>query len=500
MKACFIIQSYCCKFAHALALNLKKKYGLNEFSAYIFMPWAENFIKTQTDIKYDPILIDHEIHERFKKEEINWSYVKYFEETYNPPNGWLYLYPDRKLMMSMGPKEETTSAIDPLYPHEELIKIFQVRAKAIEAMLKQTKPDFIFFFPVGNVAHLLILNIAKKLGIKTYGIDFARIGNKVCLTEDYTTLTGVEKEFQNFQTTRIETHYHKEARKIIDQFKETGTLNLNYLESDRRTMRQIASTPKIIRFFKSFKYLIIHFRNYLKYHRLFLDHNTTQHPFTFAWHKLKRMYRGWVGLDDLYCQPNFQEDYAFFALHFEPETAIQVLSPFYFDQLTIISYIARSLPLHFKLYVKDHPVMINRRPKKYYKELLKIPNVKLIDRKISSFEIIKNAKLVATITGTAGWEASLLGKPVLTFGNIFYNNLSHVKRVLEIEALPKIINELLNNFKCDENETLDFLAAVLKESLDLDFTTLRSEQDLEKLKKDEGVEKLGDLLMSKIMA
>ncbi|MBI3631451.1 MAG: hypothetical protein HY219_01110, partial [Candidatus Staskawiczbacteria bacterium] len=95
MKACLIIPSVYCYFAHAVALNLKEKYGVDEFSAYVFFPWAEDFIKSRTDIKYNPILVDHEIHAQMKDEKIDLEYLKYFEETYSPPNAWLALYQDR---------------------------------------------------------------------------------------------------------------------------------------------------------------------------------------------------------------------------------------------------------------------------------------------------------------------------------------------------------------------------------------------------------------------
>ena len=42
---------------------------------------------------------------------------------------------------------------------------------------------------------------------------------------------------------------------------------------------------------------------------------------------------------------------------------------------------------------------------------MNIPNVEFIGKRVSSIELIKHSKLVSTITGTAGWEAILIGKP-----------------------------------------------------------------------------------------
>jgi len=497
MKACFVMQSLYSRGLHAIALILKEKYGVNEFCAYISTPWAEKFIKNQTDINYDPILVDHEIHAKFKQEKIDLPYLKYFEETYAPPNAWLYLYRDRKLMLSMGPKEESTSIIDPLYPHEGLMKAFQVRAKAIESMLKEAKPNFILFFTIGSISQLLIFHIAKKLGIKTFNLDFGRIRNKINISEDYKTLTGVEEEFKKFQKEKNPAAYRNEASKIIDNFRKTGSLNLEYVETEKSLTLQNKSMPKMIKALNFIKFIFNFLINYIKYRHLFLYHTWNQNPLLFIFYKLKRQYRSMRGLSDLYSKLNFEEDYAFFALHYEPEQSIQTLSPFYFDQTAVIGYIARSLPLHYKLYVKEHPSMINARPRKFYKELLKIPSVKLINQKIGSFEIIKHSKLVATITGTAGWEAVLLDKPVITFGNVFYNNLSCVKRVREIENLPNIINEQLYNFKPDEEEIVDIVAAILKDSVDLNYSSLRTENDLEKIENDKDINNFCEALMKK---
>lgn len=498
MKACLISQSVGSHLSHSIATILKEKYGINEFCTYVFMPWAADFVRKQKEINYNPILVDHEIHAKINEEKIDLDYLNYFEETYHPHNNWFYIYLDRKLIASIGLKEGSVLKIDPLYKQDGLIKSFQVRAKAIEKMLKEEKPDFILFFTVGNISQLLLFHIAKKLGIKTLVISFARIGNKICLSEHYNTLTDVEKDFIKFRGDTARSSYHEEAEKIIKQFEETGSLKLNYFEVSKKNIKQNKNKSKIKKWMRSIKYLFTHTANHRRYRDLFLYNNSNQQTLTFIFQKLRQTYRGIVGLSRLYSKPDFNKEYAFYALHYEPELAVQVLSPFYSDQLSIIKYIARSLPIHYKLYVKEHPLMINKRPKRYYKELLKIPNVKLIDQKIDGFEMIKHSKIVATITGTAGWEAALLGKPVITFGNVFYNDLPQVKRIRQIEDLPTTINRQLKEFSPNEKTTIDFVAAILKNSINLDFSSLRAKQNIEEIKKNKGVQRLCDLIIEKM--
>lgn len=497
MKGCIVLQNQYAKLGHALAVNLKENHNVNEWCTYIFSPGAKKFISEQKEINYSSVLVDHDLHAQFSSTQLDEQYIKSFEKKYSPHNIWQYLYADRKLMMSMGPKEESTAVIDPMYSHEDLLRAFQVRAQAIEKMLTIEKPDFIIFFAIGALAHLILYQVAKKMGIRTFNIDFPRIGNSIAITEDYRTLTGVDELFQSFQKNRGEEKYKQEAERFIEQYKKTGSLQLEYFETFMKNFQKPKRMLAPKNLFKSIKYFFTLTNNYHKNKEKFTYGMTDLHPGKFYLYKMKERYRGWRGLQDLYSKPKEGEDFAFFPLHFEPELALLLLSPFYFDQLALIRCIARSLPVHFKLYVKEHPAMKNKRPRSYYEELVKIPNVRLIDPKVKSFELIKKTKLVTTITGTVGWEASLLGKPVITFGEVFYNSLSFVKRVHDIERLPELMQEQLNNFAYDPEEMKNFLAAAFQDAIHFNFFNLWYENDMNTLIHDKGVKLFGDSLMKK---
>lgn len=116
--------------------------------------------------------------------------------------------------------------------------------------------------------------------------------------------------------------------------------------------------------------------------------------------------------------------------------------------------------------------MFGYRSKKYYKELKKIPNVKLIRPTEVSFTIIAAAKIVFTTTGTVGWEGLLLKKPVITFGNAFYNHLPMVKKCDRMTDLPALVKEQLENFTYDEVSLINLLTAIFKESANLDLVQI----------------------------
>lgn len=141
--------------------------------------------------------------------------------------------------------------------------------------------------------------------------------------------------------------------------------------------------------------------------------------------------------------------------------------------------------------------MVGYRTHSYYNELKKIPNVKLVNPDTPSLTLIRNAKLITTISGTAGWEAVLFKKPVITFGDVFYNKLSTVKKCYAIETLPWLIKEQLESFTYDERELENFIGAIMEESIRIDVLKIWERgvtPDIEK----EKLTLLADLIAKKL--
>ena len=56
----------------------------------------------------------------------------------------------------------------------------------------------------------------------------------------------------------------------------------------------------------------------------------------------------------------------------------------------------------------------------FFKRLFAIPAVRYLPIEVPTLELIAKSRAVATVTGTAGWEALQMGKPVLCFGFAWY--------------------------------------------------------------------------------
>ena len=143
--------------------------------------------------------------------------------------------------------------------------------------------------------------------------------------------------------------------------------------------------------------------------------------------------------------------------------------------------------------------MVGYRTRRYYREVKKIPNVNLIHPNFDSHEIIKDARLVATQTGTAGWEGLMLEKPVITFGDVYYNALSMVKKCTEIEKLPLLVKGQLENFRFNRPELIKFIAAILEDSRNLNLHELW-EKGLNGASERKSIAGFCELLMEKVKA
>ncbi len=131
-------------------------------------------------------------------------------------------------------------------------------------------------------------------------------------------------------------------------------------------------------------------------------------------------------------QPDFQDDYILYPLHFQPEASTCVYARKYENQLAFLELLAKSIPAGKVIYVKEHSVRQGHRPLSFYKELGKFSNIKIISPYVDTHELIKNSSFVVCLTSTVGFEALMYGKPVFVCGDTFYNNFSGVERIHDV--------------------------------------------------------------------
>lgn len=154
--------------------------------------------------------------------------------------------------------------------------------------------------------------------------------------------------------------------------------------------------------------------------------------------------------------------FVYFPLHLQPEMTTDTLGGIYTDQLLAIEKLRNLLPPHVKIYVKENPKQLSyMREEYFFKRLQRIPETYYVSRDIDTYQLMEHALFVATITGTAGWEAISGGKPALIFGNAWYRTMPGVflyrddlgwneitqKRIDAGEIKQKLLNIQRHTFK-----------------------------------------------------
>ncbi len=155
---------------------------------------------------------------------------------------------------------------------------------------------------------------------------------------------------------------------------------------------------------------------------------------------------------------------AFYGLHVQPENSIDVLGSYVSDQLKLIKDIRRALPFDMTLIVKEHPNFLGMKGPRFFRELRRIPNVRLIRHHVPTFDLYERLDLVLTVSGTTAYEAGLLGIPAVTFSPMYFNGLSSVAYCPDLSRLKELVSGLLGGFRRDFEADCRFMESLLRYS------------------------------------
>ena len=120
-------------------------------------------------------------------------------------------------------------------------------------------------------------------------------------------------------------------------------------------------------------------------------------------------------------------DYVYVPLQLQPEMTTSSLGGAYRDQALAIEHLSEILPPGARILVKENPKQGSyMRGPLFWHRLRRIPSVTVLPSWADTHALTANARFVASITGTVGWEAIRQGVPALVFGKAWYRKLPGV--------------------------------------------------------------------------
>lgn len=373
------------------------------------------------------------------------EYLKYFELKYKI-NLWEIAYSERFFVHYNQFYKFT---------HDEILHILERECKLFEEILQEAKPKFLVTkLTDSHQSHLLHM-MCRSLGIKTLMLGWTRFGYRCSIYD----------EFDKFENTQIAT---KNKSRTADELLEF----LHSFHSSKAATPMISSKHTLSqRIRKYLQHLILlgsdYVQNYYPHYGKTIFKVMTQ--FIFMKRKLRRRFIDEHFLKDIPTNSKF----VYFPMHTEPERALLLVAPYYTNQIEVITNIARSLPMGYKLYVKEHRAMAlaGWRDASYYKQILDLPNVELVHPFVKPDELFKNCSLVITIGGASGIEGAFYGKPSIVFADVSYTILPTVKRVKNFDELPLVIRSLIGK-QVDPEHLSNYVAIVEENTFEIDLIGL----------------------------
>lgn len=340
------------------------------------------------------------------------------------------------------------------------------------SMLENKQITHAFF---ANIPHegysSIIYHLCKKKNIQVIILYESLIANRERVITDYMRLDeDVKEEFERLKlqyrdATLEEIELEGDTKEAFDNWASLNPVKMtpSYMKGDklRNTFRARYGETNLIRVWRgilgkeyekygiSIKFL---FTSIGKIPRLFQVIPATYQKWSYArpyWKETKEVNAYY---EDNSIMPIEGEKYIYYALHYQPELTSNPLGGgAYCDQMFSLQILSRSIPKDMYIYVKANPAQLSFFGGiQYYAEIQKIPQVRLMKIECSTYDLMKNALAVASLTGTACWECQFYGVPAILFGYSSKNASPlayHVRTVKECEAAINDIKK--NNRKTD---------------------------------------------------
>ncbi len=356
------------------------------------------------------------------------EYIRKAEEKYgfNSWDIWQITAPRKKSRMKLS--------------GEKVLYWIEYYIRETEKCLEQFKPDYVIFYGIASFSGVIFYKMLLYHNINVLEITNSRIPGRFTINNNPENKWPIlQKEYEAIKKRNLTKEEIKNAESFISQFKEKpfkpdGTAGIKIPLSEKA--KKYADYVKTLTYRKQIPELK-----------------------QFIWPLLNRV----IDASGTFSLPVDGEKYVYFPLHVTPEVSTSFYGRWYVNQPALIENIARSIPCGYKLYVKEHTFNYSSRSWYFRKEIKKFPNVRLISPHANSSEIIKKSSLVITITGTSGWEAILLQKPAIVFGDIYYSLFEEVSKVHDLRDLPSIIKSKIDK-QTDWTKTLKFVSAVFASS------------------------------------
>lgn len=158
--------------------------------------------------------------------------------------------------------------------------------------------------------------------------------------------------------------------------------------------------------------------------------------------------------------PDYRKKYIYCALQTIPEIALTPLAGNYDNQMLEVHMLAQcAKEFGIEVYVKEH-IYQHWREKKFYNQLRRFENVRLIKTTVNTYDLIENAVATATFTGSCAIEGVLRNIPALVFAKNEWRGLPGSFYITSYDDCHKALDDILEGrYEITDRSVRAFLKA-----------------------------------------
>lgn len=318
--------------------------------------------------------------------------------------------------------------------------------KFFEFIFNAEKPDVVISEPPADFFHLIAMIFCQKKNVPYLGFGSSRFENRIDVYDKESTYSEYEKTFNKINYNDLSLEEKKFTEDFFDKFISHKQLP-SYMKYIKTGFNQTEILKHYIkRVGKSLSWISWYSKNRKSFKEFDYESETIFKNSLMSPFKMEKKQFKIFSQKNIFQKYEKDKNFFLFPLHFQSEASTSVYATYYCNQENTINNIAFALPFPYKLYIKEHPAAVGVKPKSFYQNLKKLPNVVLISEKENVENIIKDSSGVITLTSTVGLEAALVGKPVYVLGDAFYSyhpfcripqNFKELKKQIEKDLAKK---------------------------------------------------------------
>ena len=391
------------------------------------------------------------------------------EQRYQDFGLWNAVVVDRRLMY--GTLSKVRQSYAGRFDDKTLSGIVFNTLDALDRYVEEHRPDAIVTFVPASYGDYLLALVAKFHGVRYLQLRSTKIQNYVIFADNLGAVSGdVEMAYRRNIESESGYPFDSEAKQYLEK---ASTKPIDY----EGTLSRVK--PSFLTNFKGGGMLLAAAlkKALFPVHPAVRQDNHVPPPLATWLHGtlLQPWYRrtaaGLMSQRRLMLDQLDAEQYVFYPLHSEPEIALSLYGWDHQNQIETVRRLAQSLPLGWKLIVKEHPRSLGYRSSGWYRRLLEIPNIYFADPNTRPFYWIEKSKAVVTVSGFVGFEALAIGKPVIVLGDVAFSMLpsTMLRTVASMSDFGKQLLDLIKNFAIDRPALTAFIAGCMSEGAALNL-------------------------------